>query len=193
MAGVKGQKWGVKMPEEQRQANAKAASKRAYERAKLDPEKMARWNLCSKASYQRNKKEMNKRSGEKQKLRKQTDPEFKLKAQIRSKVCTLIRGTQKSYTALEALGCPVEEVMAEIAAKFQPGMTWENWGKHTWHIDHVKPLSAFNLLDPVQMKAAWHYTNLEPKWAKDNLSKWCRFTPEDERRYYHERAYPDNF
>jgi hypothetical protein len=50
-------------------------------------------------------------------------------------------------------------------------MTWENWSKYGWHIDHIKPLSSFNLTDYEQLKMACHYTNLQPMWAKDNLIK----------------------
>lgn len=58
-----------------------------------------------------------------------------------------------------------------LESLFQPGMVWENYGNDGWHIDHVRPLSSFDLLDPVQFSQACHYTNLQPLWAKDNLSK----------------------
>lgn len=51
-------------------------------------------------------------------------------------------------------------------------MTWENFGE--WHIDHIVPLSKFNLTDYEQLKIACHFSNLQPLWAKDNLSKGNR-------------------
>jgi hypothetical protein len=61
-----------------------------------------------------------------------------------------------------------------LESKFQPGMSWDNWGRTGWHIDHIKPLALFNLSDRKQFLEACHYTNLQPLWAKDNLSKGDR-------------------
>jgi hypothetical protein len=48
-------------------------------------------------------------------------------------------------------------------------MSWNNHGQ--WHIDHVRPCSSFNLLNPEEQQQCFHYTNLQPLWAADNLSK----------------------
>ncbi|MEM4726181.1 MAG: hypothetical protein QXG63_04505 [Nitrososphaerales archaeon] len=58
-----------------------------------------------------------------------------------------------------------------LESKFLPGMTWDNHGRNGWHIDHVRPLSSFDLTDPEQLKQACHYTNLCPMWANDNIRK----------------------
>lgn len=63
------------------------------------------------------------------------------------------------------------ELIVHLESKFRPGMTWENRGKKGWHIDHIKPLSAFDLTDPGQVSDACHYTNLQPLWWKENLDK----------------------
>lgn len=53
-------------------------------------------------------------------------------------------------------------------------MTWENWGRGGWHIDHILPVSSFNLSDPDQFFKAFHFTNLQPLWERENLSKGSR-------------------
>ena len=52
-------------------------------------------------------------------------------------------------------------------------MTWENHGD--WHIDHIRPCCSFNLLNDDDQKQCFHYTNLQPLWAKDNLMKGGKF------------------
>jgi len=50
-------------------------------------------------------------------------------------------------------------------------MSWDNYGYYGWHVDHIIPLSAFDLTDPIQFKKAMYYTNLQPLWMEENLAK----------------------
>ena len=75
----------------------------------------------------------------------------------------------RGASAVRNLGCTLDELVAHLESKFAPGMYWENYG--TWHIDHVRPLSSFDLTDPEECKTACHFTNLQPLWGPDNLAK----------------------
>ena len=79
----------------------------------------------------------------------------------------------KNGSAVEDLGCSVPEFKDYIAGKFQIGMSWDNQGK--WHLDHIKPLSAFDLNDRKQFLEACHYTNYQPLWASENLRKGAKY------------------
>jgi len=57
-------------------------------------------------------------------------------------------------------------------------MTWDNHGTghngkgmKEWHIDHIKPCASFDLSKPSQQRKCFHYSNMQPLWAKDNLKK----------------------
>lgn len=107
--------------------------------------------------------------------RRKTDVGFRLASALRSRVGKALKG-QCSGNALRLLGCSAEELRSHIESRFKVGMTWENWGRgwhgaRQWHLDHIKALSTFDLTDPEQLSRACHYTNLQPLWASENLSK----------------------
>jgi hypothetical protein len=68
--------------------------------------------------------------------------------------------------------------MIYLESLFSSGMSWENWGSgpDKWHIDHKRPLASFDLTDRDQVLIACHYTNLQPLWSFDNLSKGAKET-----------------
>lgn len=96
---------------------------------------------------------------------------FKLNKLLRSRLNHAIKNNQKAGSAVSDLGCSINELKIHLECLFQPGMAWDNYGLKGWHIDHIKPLSSFDLSDSEQFKEACHYTNLQPLWAKDNLRK----------------------
>lgn len=103
-----------------------------------------------------------------------TDPNFRLRRVLSVRVTDAIKNqaTTKAYKTIELIGCTVDEVRVYLENQFVEGMSWDNHGE--WHIDHVIPCASFDLSDPVQQKKCFHYTNLQPLWAKDNLSKGDR-------------------
>jgi len=110
-----------------------------------------------------------------EKNRKLTDAEFKLVCSLRSRLGSAIKrqNSNKNNNTIELLGCSISFLKGFLEAKFKEGMTWENHGE--WHIDHIKPCASFNLLDEEEQKKCFHYTNLQPLWASENLSKGCKY------------------
>jgi len=109
-----------------------------------------------------------------EKQRRRTDPFYRvsrnLRARLNQRIKRFLNGV-KVGSAIQELGCTNEELIQYLESKFQIGMSWDNYGKYGWHIDHMKPLAAFDLTDLEQFKQACHYTNLQPLWARDNLEK----------------------
>jgi hypothetical protein len=103
-----------------------------------------------------------------------THPDARLARRLRCRIRDAFRRLhlgEKPGSSVRDLGCSIEFLKSYLESKFQPDMTWENWGLHGWHIDHIRPLSSFDLTDRAQFIQACHYTNLQPLWAEDNLSK----------------------
>lgn len=94
----------------------------------------------------------------------------RISCNLRYRISDLCRGIGRPKSK-DLLGCSWEEFESYISRLFLPGMSWRNYGLHGWHIDHIKPCSSFNLSDPKQIQECFHYSNLQPMWAKDNLSK----------------------
>jgi hypothetical protein len=107
------------------------------------------------------------------KKRYYTDIKFRLKYVWSGRIHKYLirRQMPKKFSITELFGNTLDKVLAHIEHQFQPGMTWENYGRYTWHIDHIIPCSKFDLTDPEQVKQCFHYTNLQPLWAADNLKK----------------------
>ena len=103
--------------------------------------------------------------------KKKIDPAFKLVYTLRSRLYSALKSknAKKSTRTLDLIGCSTTFLMGYLEAKFTEGMTWQNHGE--WHIDHITPCAKFNLLDEEEQKKCFHYTNLQPLWAKDNLIK----------------------
>lgn len=137
-----------------------------------------------RASHREEYKEYDKRASKKRlpkqrayrRNRYRTDPQVKIKSSLRNRLRMVLKNdcAMKSASALELLGCSSAFLVAHLESKFKPGMTWENHGP-VWHIDHRKPCAKFDLTDPKQQKACFHWTNLQPLFASENCSKRDRY------------------
>ena len=92
------------------------------------------------------------------------------KINLRSRLSKAISSNNKSSNTMVLLGIAnIEFLWKHLEKTFKKGMTRENYGK--WHIDHIRPCANFDLSDSDQQKQCFHYTNLQPLWALDNLLK----------------------
>jgi hypothetical protein len=102
----------------------------------------------------------------------ESNPELKIIESMRTRVRVVIKKfkTTKVESSLKLFGCEPIFLKNWIEMQFAEGMTWENYGTH-WHVDHIIPVSAFNMLDKNHQKMCFHYENLQPLWSIENLIK----------------------
>jgi adenylate cyclase class IV len=137
---------------------------------------------CKKCCSEQNLTEQAlKTTSERNRERRKTDIQYRLKTQLRNRINSVIKnkGTKKVGSAVTGLGCTVDDLKKHLESKFYPNatsgtpMTWKNWGLGfgKWQIDHVKALSSFNLEDRLEFLKACHFTNLQPLWHEDHAIK----------------------
>ena len=117
------------------------------------------------AYYQANKEKASAKSTE----RRKNDVQYRLSCSLRVRMSMALKRGQKSGSAVKDLGCSIPTFKLYIENQFVDGMSWDNYGE--WHLDHVLPLSSFDLTNRGEFQAAVHYLNIQPLWAHDNLSK----------------------
>ena len=106
--------------------------------------------------------------------RYKTDLNYKLQCNLRNRLNIAIKRGYKAGSAVRDLGCSIADLRIYLESQFEPGMTWQNHNLVGWHIDHIKPLTSFDLSDRKQFLQACHYTNLRPMWYNDNIRKGGR-------------------
>lgn len=105
---------------------------------------------------------------------KRKDPHYRICRAVSKAVWQTIKNGKEGKSWKEILKFSAEEFFSHMESKFKDGMSWENYGSY-WQVDHVKPLSWFDLSDPDQFFLAWELSNLQPLKTFDNLSKGNRF------------------
>ena len=94
----------------------------------------------------------------------------KIERELRTKLQYILQGEIEGREAEELIGCSPAFLWFYIKKKFRKGMTWRNRGP-VWHLDYIKPVAAFNLLEPEEQKACFHYSNLQPLFVAENRKK----------------------
>ena len=107
--------------------------------------------------------------------RLKTDINFKLRKTIRARIRLALKNNKKRSKTLKLLGVNnIITAKKHLEKLFKPRMTWKNHGK--WHIDHIIPCSSFDLTKASEQRECFHYTNLQPLWASENLAKGSKIS-----------------
>ena len=128
-----------------------------------------------KKYYNNNKKKVCARIYAYKKKKYHSDIKYRLVTLLRGRLLGALKaqGVYKTKTTMKLCGCSLEKLKQHLESQFTEGMSWENKGE--WHIDHIKPCAAFDLSDVEQQKECFHFTNLQPLWAIDNIRKGAKY------------------
>lgn len=124
--------------------------------------------------YIKNKKSILKRHLNYLNHKRKTNIHFRLYDNLRSRIHDALKYNHKSARTTELIGCSINELHKHLEKQFIAGMNWKNYGK--WHVDHIVPCASFNLSNKEDQYKCFHYTNLQPMWALDNIKKGKNIT-----------------
>ncbi len=97
----------------------------------------------------------------------------KLNHNVRTLVWGSLKGKKHGRHWEDLVGYTVAELRTHLESLFQPGMSWDNYGRDGWHVDHIRPVSSFTFsgADCQEFKECWALSNLQPLWADENVRK----------------------
>jgi hypothetical protein len=135
--------------------------------AKNHPERIKELKKCWQTKNQ------SKITQKKKELRN-TSPIHALRHNMRNRIRSSLKNKSqnKDKRTIQYLGCSWDHFKLHIESQFVYGMNWDNYGFNGWHIDHIMPLSSAN--NQKELEKLFHYTNCQPLWAADNISKGGR-------------------
>ena len=127
----------------------------------------------------KNKTSIDEKRRLREQLRRKLDAGFRIKQNLSRNLRTALEknGTKKINKILDLIDCSISQLKKHLESKFYPDkktgemMTWSNYGQFGWHIDHIIPVSQFNIPDLEAQKQCFHWTNLQPLWWWENINK----------------------
>lgn len=105
-----------------------------------------------------------------QKRRREANFQWRFRVNLRSRIAKALRRNPKSARTVVLIGCSIVQLREHLERQFRHGMTWENYGP-VWHVDHIRPCVSFDFSSPAQQRECFHFTNLQPLFAAENLRK----------------------
>ncbi|HEA65332.1 MAG TPA: hypothetical protein ENI07_00700 [Desulfobacterales bacterium] len=108
--------------------------------------------------------------------RYQRDSKFRLNHRISRGIAYSLKAGKGGVSWTCLVYYTIDELIRHLERLFQTGMTWENYGKGGWEIDHIIPQSVFNFTKPEDedFKRCWMLSNLQPMWGSENSSKGAK-------------------
>lgn len=154
---------------EYRKRKPEVCARAAKNWSKQNKEKLAQYH---RDYYKKNYAHQRKIRNARQKAKLESDPAFKLRYSITGRMLHALKtkGISKNCSSVVYLGCSIPDLKSWLESKFTSKMNWQNHGQY-WHIDHIIPCAAFDLSDHNQALACFHYRNLQPLPAKENIIK----------------------
>lgn len=154
----------AKSPEKAR-AQGRASVKTWRQR---HPEKLREVN---RAYYASHREEILAQTKKYEARRRLEHPEFRALHSLRSRLHAVLKRRPQAASTAKLVGCTTEDLRRHLESRFKMGMTWKNYGRKGWHIDHIRPCASFDLSDLEQQRQCFHFTNLQPLWWQENLVK----------------------
>lgn len=148
---------------------------RAYRKANKEKIKIYREVNREKRTIQRKvyQKSHKKERNTYNRLRNRIDSKYKLNKNMRTGIWQSLKLSKGGRAWKILVDYTIDDLITHIEKKFVDGMTWDNYGKDGWVIDHKIPISVFNFTNPEHrdFKRCWSLSNLQPMWEHDNCIK----------------------
>jgi len=120
-----------------------------------------------------NKERIAQRSNNWQRQRRANDSTYRLSENMSSGIWQSLKNGKSGRRWELLVGYTAHQLVAHLESQFQPGMTWDNYGKFGWHVDHIRPISSFSFVSPEESAflECWALSNLRPLWWDENIRK----------------------
>jgi hypothetical protein len=107
--------------------------------------------------------------------KRKDDPIYRIIDNLASRANAYLKNKniERNLTHMQLIGCDAITLKEHFQLTFKDNMNFSNYGE--WEIDHIKPISLYNLNEPEQLKECFNYKNLQPLWKKDNRAKYNKY------------------
>lgn len=102
--------------------------------------------------------------------RYKNDPAYRISKTMRTMVRKMLTGCRKEFSTVQYVGCTPAELKKHLESQFDEHMTWYNCGTY-WHVDHIVPMSFFDMTKEKDRLTCCHFSNLRPFPAEENVKK----------------------